>query len=116
MAATSAGGGSAHGAAFLVTYAYYCPQCGKEDITTDPPNPRSHRTHVCPKLRFLSVPLVRKGTAAKIEVLERQDYVGKDLVAVDPERHRPVQAVVTTRDDGQDTAVYAPTATASKGD
>jgi hypothetical protein len=115
MTALVTGGGSAHGAAFTVRYDYYCPQCGFEDVTTDRPDPRKHRTHVCPRLRFLSVPLVRKGTPAKIELLERQDYVGTDHVALDPERGRPIQAVITTRDDGQDTAVYAPTAT-SKGD
>jgi len=109
----SSGGGSAHGATMLVRYEYYCPNCGKEDITTDPPNPRQHRTHVCPKLRFLSVPLVRKGVPAKIEIVERGDYVGKEIVTLDPERKRPIQALLTTRDDGQDTAVYAP---AARGD
>lgn len=115
MSATVSGQGGAHGATLLVRYEYYCPQCGFEDVTTDAPQPRTHRTHVCPKLRLLSVPLVRKGTAAKIELLERQDYVGRELVALDPERGRPIQAVVTTRDDGQDAAVYAPTAQ-SRGD
>jgi hypothetical protein len=53
------------------------------------------------------------GTKAKVELREREDYVGREKVALDPERGRPVQSVVTTRDDGQDTAVFAPTATLS---
>jgi len=104
------GAGSAHGATIRATYHWYCPQCGKEAVTDTPPAPRTYPTHVCPKLRFLSVPLVRKGTPAKIEVIERGDYVGKEIVTLDPERKRPVQAVVTTRDNGTDSAVYAPAA------
>lgn len=109
------GAGSAHGAMLRATYEFYCPQCGYEHVQSEAPKPRQHVTHVCPKLRFLSVPLVRKGTAAKIEVKERGDYVGREIVTLDPERKRPVQAIVTTRDDGQDTAVFAPAAR-SRGD
>jgi len=54
-------------------------------------------------------PLVPEGTACKVEAVERGDYVGKELVQTDG-RGRPVMAVVTTRDDGQDCTVFAPTA------
>jgi hypothetical protein len=89
---------------------WYCPNCGKEDVSTEP-NPHS-RFHVCPKLRYLSAPMVRVGTAAKVELREREDYVNGDLVRLDPERRRPVMSIVTTRDNGTDVAVFAPSATA----
>lgn len=92
---------------------WYCPACRKTDTTTDP-RPHS-RFHVCPKLRGLTAPMVREGTAAKVEIREREDYVNGDKVQLDPERRRPVMSIVTTRDNGQDVAVFAPTATA-KGD
>jgi hypothetical protein len=55
---------------------------------------------------------VAVGTKAKVEAVERGDYIGRELVQSDG-NGRPVMAVVTTRDDGQDCAVLAPTATAS---
>ena len=89
---------------------WYCPNCQREDITHEP-RPHS-RFHICPKLRGLTAPMVPAGTKAKVELREREDYVGGDLVQLDPERQRPVMSVVTTRDNGQDVAVFAPTATA----
>jgi hypothetical protein len=55
------------------------------------------------------------GTRAKVEIVEREDYVGKEKVQLDPELGRPVMAVKTTRDDGQDVIVFAPTATGTGG-
>lgn len=92
---------------------WYCPNCGKEDVTHEP-RPHS-RFHVCPRLRGLTAPLLPAGTKAKVELTEWQDYVGKEKVQLDPERHRPVQSVVTTRDEGQDVAVFAPLATIDGG-
>lgn len=89
---------------------WYCPNCGREDVTREA-RPHS-RMHVCPRLRHLTAPMLRVGTAAKVELLERQDYIGTEQVQLDPERGRPVQSIVTTRDHGQDTVVFAPTATA----
>lgn len=89
---------------------WYCPNCGLRDRTSEA---RPHtRYHVCPKLRFLTAPMLPAGTAAKVEVVERQDYVGDEMVRLDPERKRPVQSIVTTRDNGRDAVVFAPTATA----
>jgi hypothetical protein len=86
-----------------------CPNCPAEEWTTDP---RPHtRFHTCPGLRGLTAPMVLAGTKAKVEAHEREDYVNGEAVQLDPERGRPVQSVITTRDDGQDTTVYAPTAT-----
>jgi hypothetical protein len=55
--------------------------------------------------------MVPKGQKAKLELREREDYVGNEMVQLDPERQRPVQSIITTRDNGQDVAIYAPTAT-----
>lgn len=88
---------------------WHCPNCGKRDQTKEA-RPHS-RFHVCPKLRGLTAPMLQAGVRAKVEVREREDYVGKDRVQTDAEG-RPVMSVVTTRDNGQDTAVYAPVAIA----
>lgn len=87
---------------------WYCPACGKTDQTTPKPN----RFHNCPKMGGLTTPLVRKGVSAKLERVMRQDYVAGEKVQTDDEG-RPVMAIVTTRDNGQDTTVFAPTATAT---
>ncbi len=89
---------------------WYCPNCHKTDQTVEI---RPHvRFHTCPKLRGLTAPMLPAGTKAKVEAVERQDYVGRELVQTD-ESGRPVQSVVTTRDEGQDAIVFAPTATAT---
>lgn len=89
---------------------WYCPNCGLTDQTRGEARPHS-RFHRCPKLRGLEVPMLEAGMKAKVELHEWDDYVGKERVQRDPEMNRPVRSVVTTRDDGQDVAVYAPTAT-----
>lgn len=84
-----------------------CPNCTQTAVThklNETPG------HMCRGLRGLSVPLVPAGTKCKIEAVERQDYVGREMVQTDA-AGRPVMAAVTTRDDGQDCAVYAPAAT-----
>lgn len=94
-----------------VTHRWVCPNCRREEIT---------RTggrlvtpyHPCPKLRGLMAPMVPANVSAKVELVEREDYVGREQVQVDPERGRPVMAVVTTRDDGQDATVMMPSASA----
>jgi len=89
---------------------WYCPQCGKTDQTRES-KPHT-RFHNCPKLRSLSTPMVEKGVKAKIEITERQDYIGREQVQRDPELGRPIMNMTTTRDAGTDVRVYAPTATA----
>lgn len=92
---------------------WHCPACRREDVTHEAPpaGKRLVRMHPCPKLRGLTTPMLPAGTKAKIEIREREDYVGTEMVQVDPERGRPVQSLITTRDTGQDTVVFAPTAT-----
>lgn len=91
---------------------WYCPACGLQDVTKTVQ--MVVPGHVCPRTRGLSIPLVPEGVAAKVEVREREDYVGADAgkVQLDPELHRPVMSVVTTRDNGNDAQVYVPVATA----
>lgn len=88
-----------------------CPNCTATDVTHEP---RPHtRFHSCRGLRGLTAPLIPAGTKAKVEAVERGDYVRGELVQTDA-NGRPVMAVVTTRDDGQDCAVYAPAAKGSR--
>lgn len=89
---------------------WYCPNCDSTAVTFDLKLPH----HPCKKTALgLMVPLVRKGLAAKVEAVERQDFIGSELVQMD-ENNRPVMSVVVTRDDGQDTTVFAPTAVAER--
>lgn len=62
-------------------------------------------------MKGLTAPMVPAGIKAKVEAVERPDYVGKELVQTDGEG-KPIMSLVTTRDDGQDVTVFAPTATA----
>jgi hypothetical protein len=87
---------------------WYCPACGQTDRTREA-KPHS-RFHPCPRMHGLTTPMLPKGTRAKLEAVERQDYVGNELVRLD-DRGRPVMSIVTTRDNGQDVTVFAPTAT-----
>jgi hypothetical protein len=88
-----------------VTQIWYCPSCPSSARTVDGKIPH----HPCPGFAGLMVPLVRQGERVKIAAVEREDYIGPELVQTDG-NGRPVMAVVTTRDDGQDCTVYAPTA------
>jgi hypothetical protein len=86
-----------------------CPNC-RTEARLPFPKPGQTHLHTCPKLRGLSAPLIPMGMAAKVEARDREDYVGRELVQTD-ENGRPIMSVVTTRDNGQDAIVFAPTAT-----
>lgn len=93
----------------LPTHEWVCPNCSATDVTHDL---RPHvRYHVCSGLQFLTAPMLLKGTKAKVEAHEREDYIGEDEghVFLSAEG-RPIMSIVTTRDDGQDAMVFAPTA------
>lgn len=93
------------------TQFWTCPNCYRTDVTHEP---RPHtRFHTCSGLRGLTAPMLPDGTKAKVEAIEREDYVGREIVQLDPEKRRPVMAVKTTRDTGEDRIVFAPTASAS---
>jgi len=86
-----------------------CPNCPFKDVTYET---QVHtRFHKCRGLKGLTAPMVPAGTSCKIEAVEREDYVGKELVQKDGEG-RPVMSIVTTRNDGQDCTVLAPCAQA----
>lgn len=91
-----------------VEHRWTCPSCTLEDVTYEA-QPHS-RMHSCKGLKGLTAPMVPAGTKAKHIANEREDYVGKDLVQLDPDG-RPVMNIVTTRDDGEDCTVFAPAAT-----
>lgn len=61
-------------------------------------------------LAGLTAPFVPAGTAAAHQRIERDDYIAGEAVQTDG-NGRPVMALVTHRDDGQDCTVFAPTAT-----
>jgi hypothetical protein len=87
-----------------------CPNCDATHVTR---TARPHTVfHACRGLRGLRAPYVPAGAKAKVQAVERGDYVGKEMVQTDGEG-RPVMAIVTTRDDGQDCAVLAPCAQAN---
>lgn len=86
-----------------------CSACDLTDVTRQF-GPHS-RMHACRGCRGMTVPMVPAGTKSKVELREREDYVGSEMVQVDGDG-RPVMSAVTTRDDGQDCTVYAPCATA----
>lgn len=87
---------------------WYCPNC---PTTRRTPGDRPNLFHTCHGrgvFAGLTAPMVPVGTVAKVETREREDYVGGELVQL--HQGRPVMSVVTVRDDGQDCAVFAPTA------
>lgn len=73
----------------------------------------SSTMHRCPTVAGLVIGLVPEGTRAEARPVDREDYVRGEDVRLDA-NGRPVMAVVTMRDDGYDTTVYAPTATARR--
>lgn len=89
-----------------------CPNCQAEDRTY---LAEFHtRFHTCAGLAGLTTPFVKVGTKCKVIAVEREDYIGDEQVQRDA-NGRPVMAVLTIRDNGQDATVYAPTAVARVG-
>lgn len=107
------------GALQLFSYTtWHCPNC-KLEHRTDRWLP--NRFHQCPRLRGLTAPMLpgerQFRAVAKVEAVVRQDHVGEEIVTYDDggsiwKRRRPIMSVVTTRDNGQDAAVFAPAARA----
>jgi hypothetical protein len=87
---------------------WLCPNCTATAVTRGQPN----RYHQCAGLKSMLAPMTLEGHKVKVEAVEREDYIGSDVgnVTLDAEG-RPIMAVVTTRDDGNDCAVFAPVAT-----
>jgi hypothetical protein len=87
-----------------------CPRCDLQQVTHEA-EPHT-RMHTCKGLAGLTAPMIPAGTKAKVETTERQDYIAGEDVQRD-DNGRPVMNVRVTRDDGEDLAVYAPTAHAN---
>lgn len=87
-----------------------CPNCDFTDVTHNV-GPHS-RYHPCAGLKGLSAPMVPEGVKAKVEAVEREDYVDGDLPQYDGDGV-PIMAIVTIRDEGEDCTVLAPTTQAS---
>jgi len=83
-----------------------CPNCPLEEVTREA-QPHT-RFHHCPKFG-ITAPMVEAGTRCKVEAVEREDYVGTEDVRLSDDG-RPIMSMVTTREDGTDCAVFAPTA------
>lgn len=96
---------------------YYCPNCDqtlavKNRRMSVDGGKRDYHTHICPGLGGMHAPFIVEGVDCKVEAQVRDDFVGGDLVAYD-EHGRPITAVTTTRDDGQDSQALLPCATLS---
>lgn len=88
---------------------WYCPNCPQTSVTREL---RPHiRFHACRGLYGMTAPFIEVGQKVKVEAHEREDFVANEIVQTD-ERGKAIMSVVTTRDDGQDTIVFAPTSTA----
>lgn len=85
-----------------------CPNCDTTAVTHEA-RPHSQMHH-CAGLAGLWAPMIPAGQRCKVEAREREDYVRDEMVRTDA-NGRAVMSVVTTRDDGEDVAVYAPCAT-----
>jgi hypothetical protein len=85
---------------------WVCPNCQAAAVTRG----MSNRYHRCAGLRGLLAPMVRDGFRGRVFAVEREAYVGREIVTYDGEG-RPVSAVVTERPDGSnDVMVNAPCA------
>lgn len=83
---------------------WYCPNCGATERTVAMA-PNSSRFHTCPRLHMLSAPLVRDGVKAKVEAVERQDFLRGETQATGDDGV-PYMAIHTGRDEGDDLVVH----------
>jgi len=90
---------------------FSCPNCTTEQML--PVIASGTHMHHCPGLRGLTAPLVAAELDVKVETVERGDYIGEEH-GITYDEGTPIQSIVTTHSDGSnDTAVFAPSATAS---
>lgn len=88
---------------------WVCPNCNVTDQTYES-RPHS-QMHPCAGLHGIIAPLVQAGMKCKVEAHQREDFIGGEIVRTD-DRGRPIMSVTTTREDGEDCMVFAPTASA----
>lgn len=89
----------------LLSRTWFCPSCDSAARTVDQKTPM----HPCKGLAGLMAPLVPEGQRAKHTAVEREDWIGKELVQYDA-RGRPMMSVRTETDDSLSTTVFSPTA------
>lgn len=82
-----------------------CPNCTLKALSYNHDTPG----HFCRGFRGLYLIMIPEGMRAEHKAIEREDYIRDDIVQYDSES-RPVMAVLTKRDDGEDCTVYAPLA------
>lgn len=87
---------------------WVCPHCTAESVTHEA-RPHS-RFHACRGLFGITAPMVEEGVKVDVRTVEREDYIGSERVTLDA-AGRPIMAVVSEREDGQDAAVFAGLAT-----
>jgi hypothetical protein len=92
---------------FIPEHRWSCPNCTTQSVTRKT-GPHTEFHH-CAGLAGLWAPMVEDGIKAKVEAVEREDYIDGEDIRYDG-NGRPIMSVVTTRDDGQDCAAYAATA------
>lgn len=97
------------------TQHWTCPNCPREDVTHLPADAAASRFHPCAGLNGITAPMVPAGTSCKVEAVERDDYIGAEIVTVDG-AGRPIMRVEVTREEGTDVAVFAPCAVAGVRD
>lgn len=83
---------------------WVCPNCAATAVTVGQPN----RFHNCAGLHGFMAPMVLDGVRCKVVAEVREDYVGDADIRYDG-TGRPIMAVRTVREDGDDLAVFAPT-------
>jgi hypothetical protein len=84
---------------------WHCTVCTAEAVTFDDAIPM----HYCGS-NGLPIPLTGVDIPAKITVVAREDYLGKEIQRSN--NGKPVQCVLVESEDGVDAYAYAPVATA----
>lgn len=93
----------------------HCPNCGYAERLPEPLPPGSSRFHNCVKLHNLSAPLVPVKADCKVEAVNRDDYLGDEIVNMGDDG-KAYMAIETTHADGHtDRAVNAGLAQARLG-
>jgi hypothetical protein len=90
-----------------------CPECGYAERVSPPVPPNGTRMHTCPRLHYITAPLVRAGSRCRLVAVEREDYLNGEIQATG-DNGRAYMAVRTDYPDGRnDVAVHAPVARAT---
>ncbi len=90
----------------LLHRTWFCPSCDAAARTVDSKTPM----HPCAGLAGLVAPLLPEGQRGQHTAVEREDWIGRELVQYDG-NGRPMMSVRTETEDSLSTTVYAPTAT-----